>query len=148
MILSNEDIKKAINSGKICIEPFNKDNLTPNGYDLSVKDIYINNEIKKISIIPPMTWFALSTIEYIKLVDTTAQLWIRSSYARKGVFSSFGKVDVGFEGCLTLSCFNSYQNIEIKTGDRFCQIVFETLLSKPSIYYEGVYREQNSIKLE
>ena len=147
MILSDRDIKEAILRKSVQIEPFSEDNLTPNGYDLTVGEIYIEGEKKKEAKIAPLKWFAISTKEYIKLKDVTAQLWIRSTYARKGVLSSFGKVDVGFEGCLTLSCFNARQEIEIKEGDRFCQIVFERLASKPSKYYEGKYKGQKTIKL-
>ncbi|KAA0009297.1 MAG: dCTP deaminase [Thermoplasmata archaeon] len=146
-MLSDRDIKEAILRKSIQIEPFSEDNLTPNGYDLTVGEIYIEGEKKKEAKIAPLKWFAISTKEYIKLKDVTAQLWIRSTYARKGVLSSFGKVDVGFEGCLTLSCFNARQEIEIKEGDRFCQIVFERLASKPSKYYEGKYKGQKTIKL-
>ncbi len=148
MILSDKDIKEAILKGEISIKPFNVKNLTPNGYDLTIGEIYINGEILKEAVIKPLKWFAISTKEYIKLKNITAQLWLRSSYARKGILSSFGKVDAGFEGCLTISCFNSYQEIKIKEGERFCQIVFEKLLSKPSKYYEGKYKGQKTVKLK
>ncbi|HDN50319.1 MAG TPA: dCTP deaminase [Thermoplasmatales archaeon] len=147
MIWSDRDIKKALADGRLAIQPFDPRNLTPNGYDLTVGDIYIGGETRDEAVIPPMTWFALSTAEYIRLKNVTAQLWIRSTYARKGVFSSFGKVDAGFEGCLTLSCFNTHQDLSLKKGERFCQIVFEDLLSEPSHYYRGKYSGQNNIKL-
>ena len=147
MILSDRDIKDAILRGEISIEPFDKSNLTPNGYDLTINEIYINGKTMEKAVIKPMTWFALSTLEYIKLKNVTAQLWIRSTYARKGVVVSFGKVDAGFEGCLTLSGFNTFQEIELKKGDRFCQIVFEKMLSNPSKYYEGKYKSHKTVKL-
>lgn len=148
MILSDRDIKEKILKGEISIEPFSLENLTPNGYDLTIGEIYIDGEVKKKVKIKPLKWFAISTREYIKLKNVTAQLWLRSTYARKGILSSFGKVDAGFEGCLTISCFNSWQEIELKEGERFCQIVFEAMLSKPSKYYEGKYKGQRSVKLK
>jgi len=148
MILSDRDIREAILKGEISIEPFRKENLTPNGYDLTVKEIYVDGTTKEEAKIKPMTWFAISTEEYIRLKNVTAQLWLRSSYARKGLLSSFGKVDAGFEGCLTIACFNTYQDMEIKRGDRICQIVFEKMVSRPSKYYEGKYRGQKGVKLE
>ncbi|HDM67278.1 MAG TPA: dCTP deaminase, partial [Thermoplasmatales archaeon] len=156
-VLSDVDIKRFIEKGELGIEPFEENSLTPNGYDLSVEEIYIEKDDSKITsgvaIIPPQTWFAVSTREYIKMGDmVTGQLWIRSSYARKGVIASFGKVDAGFHGTLTLSCFNaSSKKIEIPIGDRFCQIVFEELLTKPSELYEsksGRFQYQRGIKLE
>jgi len=148
MILSDRDIKEAILKGEISIEPFNPRNLTPNGYDLTIGEIYVDGKGYNKIIIKPMKWFAISTQEYIKLKNVTAQLWLRSSYARKGILSTFGKVDAGFEGCLTISCFNTYQQIELKKGDRFCQIVFEKMLSRPSKYYEGKYKGQKTVKLD
>ena len=155
-VLSDKDIEDAMNNKDLGIEPFNQNNLTPNGYDLSVDEVYIrktDQHIKKgIAVIPPMTWFAISTKEFVKMgPQITSQLWIRSSYARKGVMASFGKVDAGFHGTLTISCFNSNdEELEIPIGDRFCQIVFERLSSKPSELYEkksGRYQNQRGIKL-
>jgi dCTP deaminase len=82
----------------------------------------------------------------------TSQLWIRSSYARRGVMASFGKVDAGFHGTLTFGCFNSSDEpLEIPIGDRFCQIVFEDMASIPSELYDkksGNYQGQRGIKLK
>ena len=155
-ILSDRDIEKNIELKKLDIEPFNNKNLTPNGYDLTISEIYISNKNLHINeglaLIPPKTWFVISTKEFIKMGSKiTSQLWIRSSYARKGIFASFGKVDAGFHGTLTISCFNSNDiEIEIPIGDRFCQIIFEELLSTPSELYEkksGNYQNQKGIRL-
>lgn len=155
-ILSDNDIKNSIGKNDLSIEPFNEKNLTPNGYDLSIDEIYIkksDQHIKEgIATIPPLTWFAISTKEFVKMgPEITSQLWIRSSYARKGVMASFGKVDAGFHGTLTISCFNSNDEpLEIPIGDRFCQIVFENLSSKPTELYDkksGNYQNQRGINL-
>lgn len=138
------------------IEPFIEKNLTPNGYDLSIDEVYIKKNDEHIkegmAVIPPLSWFAVSTKEFVKMGPLiTSQLWIRSSYARKGVMASFGKVDAGFHGTLTISCFNSNDTpLEIPIGDRFCQIVFEKMNSIPSELYDkksGNYQNQRGIKL-
>jgi dCTP deaminase len=156
-ILSDIDIKNSIGKKNLSIEPFNEKNLTPNGYDLSIDEIYIkksDQHIKEgIATIPPLTWFAISTKEFVKMgPDVTSQLWIRSSYARKGVMASFGKVDAGFHGTLTISCFNSNDEpLKIPIGDRFCQIVFENMASIPSELYDkksGNYQNQRGVKLK
>ncbi len=156
-ILSDLDIKKSLDKNELSIEPFEDKNLTPNGYDLSIDEIFIkktNEHVRNgIAKIPPMTWFAISTKEYIKMgSQITSQLWIRSSYARKGIMASFGKVDAGFHGTLTISCFNSNDEpLQISIGDRFCQIVFENLASTPSELYDkksGTYQNQLGIKLK
>jgi len=156
VVLSDIDIQKYIKKGNLEIEPFIEKNLTPNGYDLSISEIIIkkNNSYynEGLVLIPPLTWFVISTKEFIKMgSNISSQLWIRSSYARKGIFASFGKVDAGFHGTLTISCFNSNEiEIEIPIGDRFCQIVFEELSSTPSELYNtksGNYQNQRGIKL-
>jgi len=155
-ILSDKDIETSMNKADLGIEPFNPKNLTPNGYDLSIDEVYLrktDEHIKDgVAKIPPMTWFAISTKEFVKMgPQITSQLWIRSSYARRGVMASFGKVDAGFHGTLTLSCFNSNdEELEIPIGDRFCQIVFERLESLPSELYDkksGNYQNQRGVKL-
>jgi len=148
MILSDRDIKKEIIRGNISIEPFREENLTPNGYDLTIGEIYIDGDIKKEAEIQPLKWFAISTLEYIRLKGIAAQLWLRSSYARKGVIASFGKVDAGFEGNLTLPAFNTKEKLLLKEGDTFCQIVFEYLSSDPLKFYNGKYKGQRGVKLE
>jgi dCTP deaminase len=156
-ILSDRDIKKSIENSSLGIEPFIEKNLTPNGYDLSIDEVYIKKTDKHIkegmAVIPPLTWFAISTKEFVKMgPQITSQLWIRSSYARKGVMVSFGKVDAGFHGTLTISCFNSNDSdLEIPIGDRFCQIVFENMESIPSELYDkksGTYQNQRGVKLK
>jgi dCTP deaminase len=156
-VLSDLDIKKSLEKNDLTIEPFENKNLTPNGYDLSIDEIFIkktNERVRNgIAKIPPMTWFAISTKEFIKMGPQLAsQLWIRSSYARKGIMASFGKVDAGFHGTLTISCFNSNDEpLQIPIGDKFCQIVFENLASTPSELYDkksGNYQNQRGIKLE
>lgn len=154
VILSDGDIEEALREGKIKIENFREENLTPNGYDLTIAEVYLNGKIIKdgTAIIPPNTWFAISTKEIVELSSNIcAQLWIRSSYARKGIIASFGKVDAGFRGTLTIGCFNaSKKEVEIPIGDRFCQIVFEEMRSKALKSYEersGSYQNQRGIKL-
>lgn len=148
MILSDRDIKREITKGNISIEPFNVKNLTPNGYDLTIGEIYVDGELKEEAEILPLKWFAISTLEYIKLKNVAAQLWLRSSYARKGVIASFGKVDAGFEGNLTLPAIATKEKLNLKKGDTFCQIVFEYLSSSPLKPYNGKYKGQRGVKLE
>src|SRR4030043_191617 len=156
-ILSDIDIKRCIQKNELGIEPFVEKNLTPNGYDLSIDEIFIRKTDKHIkegmAKIPAQTWFAISTKEFVKMGSKiTSQLWIRSSYARKGVMASFGKVDAGFHGTLTFGCFNaSDKQVEIPIGDRFCQIVFEHLEQTPkALYHErsGTYQNPRGVTLQ
>jgi dCTP deaminase len=156
-VLSDIDIEHALQQGTLGIEPFEQKNLTPNGYDLSIEEIFISRKnqhfTEGVAVIPPLTWFAISTKEFVKMGSKiTSQLWIRSSYARKGILASFGKVDAGFHGTLTFGCFNANdKGVEIPIGDRFCQIVFEYLEQTPkALYHErsGTYQNQRGVTLQ
>ncbi|MDY6984848.1 MAG: dCTP deaminase [Candidatus Thermoplasmatota archaeon] len=142
MILSDLGITEAIKKGELKIDPFDREALTPNGYDLSI------NEMRGFP--EPKSFFLVSTTEFIELSgNICAQLWVRSSFARRGIFCSFGKVDAGFEGTLTIGCFNAGdERIELKKGERFVQIVFERMLSPAEKKYTGRYRGQRGIKVE
>ena len=155
-ILSDRDIQQLIQEKDLGIDPFDPKNLTPNGYDLSIAEILLKSTDTHITTgiakIPAKTWFLISTHEFIEMgPEIASQLWIRSSYARKGIMATFGKVDAGFHGTLTISCFNANDSaVEIPIGDRFCQIVFEKLSSIPDELYEkrsGNYQHQRGITL-
>jgi dCTP deaminase len=155
-ILSDSDITSRLLSRELKIDPFFEKNLTPNGYDLTIAEIAIPNldvhAKDGVVEIPPLTWFAVSTEEYVKLsARVTASLWIRTSHARKGVMASFGKIDAGFEGTLTLSSFNSSdKTITLSIGDTYAQMVFEEMSSEPKALYEersGHYQGQRGVRL-
>jgi len=155
-ILSDGEILDFLKSGKIIIEGFSDSSLTPNGYDLRVSEILLPSSgqvcRQNVAIIPPDTMFYASTIEVIKLPnDISAQLWLRTSWIRKGIMASFGKVDAGFHGSLTFTGFNvSSSSIEIPIGSKFVQIVFEKMSMRAKMNYEersGHYQGQKGITL-
>ena len=152
-ILSDEAILAALDVGQIEIEPFDSENLTPNGYDLSIKEIEIPKGRKvtegELSI-PAGKRFAVSTKERIACgPNVCAQLWLRTSWARKGIICSFGKIDSGFDGTLTLLGFNSgEEDVKLVTGETFAQMVFEMMTGPAtSLYSErsGNYQNQSGV---
>jgi len=155
-VLSDGGILKAMESGELAIENFKEKNLTPNGYDLTIAEIKVGQGGETVKsgdvAIPPGKWFAVSTLEYVRCGPRICtQLWIRTSWARKGIVSSFGKVDAGFEGTLTLSaCNSSDREVVIPIGQRFAQIVFERLDAPSEKVYalrSGNYQGQRGVKL-
>ena len=152
-ILSDKSIIELVKNNEITIDPFNNQNLTPNGYDLTIDEIEIPDKqkttTKRLSI-PPGERFAVSTKEIISCGENhCAQLWLRTSWARKGITCSFGKIDSGFKGNLTLLGFNaSKANVDLDIGDTFAQIVFEKLSTPANQLYEersGNYQNQKGI---
>jgi len=154
MFLSREDIIKHLKNGNIGIEPFNEEHLTPNGYDFSIFEALVDNKLikGKDMLIPAKSHALLSTAEYVKLGKGIAgQLWQRTSMGRKGIISSFGLVDAGFEGNLTLSIYNSSdKDIIIPYLKRFVQMAFVPLSSETEKGYSelsGNYQGQKGVTL-
>ncbi|TET90936.1 MAG: dCTP deaminase [Methanomassiliicoccales archaeon] len=156
-ILSDKDLVNAIEKGQLKIRGFKEENLTPNGYDLTIEEIQVNRSKTRVSegrvLVPPLSNFVISTKEFVEFgPHLTGQLWIRSSWARKGVLASFGKIDSGFKGTLTLAGFNaSPVDLEISVGDTFAQMVLEEVSSEPENLYEersGHYQGQRGINLK
>ena len=156
-ILSDKDIVESMMTGYLGISDYHERGLTPNGYDLRIKEIMIRGDpdlkTEGNVIIPPRTMFYVSTIERVRMPkDICAQLWLRTTWIRKGIIGAFGKIDAGFEGTLTLGAYNATDDpIELPIGERFCQMVFETLNSGTLKDYSersGHYQGQTGVTLE
>jgi dCTP deaminase len=154
-LLADADILAYRAKGEIEIEPFDPSRLTPNGYDVSVDEVVVPaaKGHADSSKIPPGTRFAVSTRERIRLGrHVVGQIWLRTTWARRGVVASFGMIDAGFSGTLTFGAFNaSSEPLEVPIGERFAQVVFLTLDSPASETYErrsGTYQGQKGVTLE
>ena len=156
MILSDVDIRKALSSGDIGIEPFDESAVQPSSVDLRV-DHYFRTfhnhrhsfidvrrpmddltELVEVAaseafILHPGEFVLGSTLEYVRLPDDlVARLEGKSSLGRLGllIHSTAGYVDPGFEGHLTLELSNvANLPITIYPGMKIGQISFFTLSS-------------------
>jgi len=155
-ILPDHEILRRMQDGSLLIEDYSERGLTPNGYDLRVAEVAARGgeSFKEgVARIPARTMFYVSTLETVGLPkDVCAQLWLRTTWIRRGAMSSFGKVDAGFRGTLTLGAYNASDDVlEIPIGERFCQIVFEKLHTEAGADYaerSGNYQDQRGITLE
>ena len=156
-ILSDADILAARARGELAIEPFADRALTPNGYDVSVEEVAVpasGLRVREgIARVPAATRFAVSTVEAVTLGrGVAAQIWLRTTWARRGVLASFGMIDAGFSGTLTFGAFNASDVVlEIPIGERFAQLVFLTLESPASLTYDkrsGSYQGQRGVTLD
>jgi len=156
-LLSDGDLRRYRAKGEIRIEPFEETNLTPNGYDVAVAEVVVPATRAKVTsgraVVPPMVRFAVSTREVVSLGRHIAgQIWLRTTWARRGVLASFGLIDAGFTGTLTFGALNgSSDPLEIAIGDRFAQLVFLTLESPASETYDrrsGTYQGQRGVTLD
>ncbi len=156
-ILSDGDIRQYLEKGEIQIKPFDEEHLTPNGYDVTIEEVLVPSSKLRTKVgvaeIPPATRFAVSTRESVRLGRHVAgQIWLRTTWARRGVVASFGMIDAGFFGTLTFGAWNGSSDVlELPVGDRFAQIVFLTLESPSSETYEkrsGTYQGQRGVTLD
>ncbi|MDD1767178.1 MAG: dCTP deaminase [Methanomassiliicoccales archaeon] len=155
-VIPDHEILEMVKSGRLGIESFSMDSLTPNGYDLRISEISVpgsgDSWNEGVAKIPPQRMFFVGTLEFVRLPDDIAgQLWARTTWIRKGIIVSLGKVDAGFEGNLTFTAFNSSDShIEIPIGARFVQIVFERMSGPATLAYakrSGHYQGQRGITL-
>jgi dCTP deaminase len=164
LLLSGEEIGKNIRSGHIIIEPYNKNQLNPNSYNLQlanelytydsdILDMKKENTISRIEIpekglmLRPNKLYLSRTVEYTATDYFVPMLEGRSSIGRLGLFihvtAGFG--DVGFAGYWTLEiyCIHPiiiYPNVEI------CQIYYHTLQGDYKKYESGKY--QNNVGVQ
>jgi dCTP deaminase len=159
-ILSDTDIKKYLESGKITITPLEDPEIQiqPSSVDLRIGREFKGFKIIRKPVIDPMDKsdlesymesfyleedepfiihpgeFALATTyETVKLPgDLVARVEGRSSMGRLGITMhvTAGYIDPGFQGKITLEISNiGKMPVALYTGQRVCQIVFETMTS-------------------
>lgn len=153
-ILNDSEIEELVRKGKLISSSYRAENLTPNGYDLTINTIRLDGQEEEVeeATVKPFSMFWVSTSETVDMPpDVGGKLWIRSSYARKGVFGSFGFVDAGFRGTLTLAFFNgSSKEVIITRGKTIAQLTFIRMGGKAGMTYgerSGNYQDQSGLKL-
>lgn len=153
-VLSDSEIMNMVSKEQLFGANFVKENLTPNGYDLTIDKIRIDGTELDLdeALVPGKTSFLISTKEFLSLPnDIVGELWIRSSFARRGIMGSYGVVDAGYRGNLTLSFYNaSSKDLHMKHGERITQIIFITLVNGSEKNYaqrSGHYQDKTGISL-
>ncbi len=142
MLLSGTEIERQLSLGNIVIEPFQKEHLNPNSYDLTLSnELYIYTEdcldVKRKNptqrleipeegyVLEPLRLYLVRSREYTETHGLAPMVQGRSSLGRLGLFvhvtSGFG--DVGFCGNWTLQLV-SVQPLRIYPGMKFCQIYY------------------------
>jgi len=153
-VLSDQDILKAMGKKALVIRGFREGNLTPNGYDLTIAQVVVAAQNLKATSgtarLPAGARFLVGTEEHLELgPGLVGALWIRSTWARRGLIGAFGAVDAGFQGTLTLGGFNAAaEPVELPIGERFAQIVFHALEHPAKKTYaarSGTYQGQADV---
>jgi dCTP deaminase len=163
MILSGKEIDKQ-QGENIIIEPYNKEQLNPNSYNLrlhnellvyknDVLDMKAPNETERMII--PEEGLLLETgklylgrtVEHTTTHNLVPMLEGRSSIGRLGLFihvtAGFG--DVGFSGYWTLEIF-CVQPIRIYPNVEICQIFYHNINGDFDEYKSGKYQNNEGIQ--
>jgi dCTP deaminase len=138
MALSDSEIRDALNTGDLVIEPFEPTCLNPAGYDL---------RLSATVVLDPVEHRLVATMERVELgLGLVGMLHIRSSLAREGIFASLALVDPGFRGQLTISLFNSSRKgVHLNVGERFAQLTLLRLGKEAAAKYEGRYQDSSGV---
>lgn len=163
MILSGLEIEKK-QGNDIIIEPFNKEQLNPNSYNLRlhnellvydkpVLDMKMENPHHSITIpqngllLQPGKLYLGRTVEYTETRQLVPMLEGRSSVGRLGLFvhvtAGFG--DVGFKGYWTLEIF-CVQPIIVYPMIEICQVYYHTIKGEYELYENGKYQNNKVIQ--
>lgn len=140
MLMTDSEIKAAIDSGQIEIKPFDPEKLQGASYDFAIGgESLVSKNDQKILLAPKSSAnlnldagdFALVlTKEYVKLpLDIAGVIGMRSALARKGLILLAGmQIDPGFEGHLRFGLYNaSPRRIILDYDDDLCMIEFHRL---------------------
>lgn len=163
MILSGDEIYQ--NLGKnISIDPFDKNNLNPNSYNLTlhhevmtyeevVLDMGKPNRTQRLTIpesgmvLEPHRLYLARTIERTETHNFVPMIEGRSSVGRLGLFvhvtAGFG--DVGFKGFWTLEMF-AVQPVRIYPGVQICQIFYHEIKGDIQEYKSEKYQNNQDIQ--
>ncbi len=163
MILSGKEIHNRMGKD-IIIEPFRKERLNPNSYNLCLSnelvvytdshlDMKKQHQTKTLTIpagglqLGPGKLYLGRTIEYTETYNLVPMLEGRSSVGRLGMFvhvtAGFG--DVGFAGYWTLEIF-CVQPVRIYPGVEICQIYYHTIEGEYELYKSGKYQKNRGIQ--
>ena len=162
MILSDRDIRSALETGRIVIEPFSPDAVQPSSVDLHLDRRFrvfrnsrypfidvrqdqpdltelVEIEEEQPFILHPGEFVLGSTLERVSLPnDLVARLEGKSSLGRLGllIHSTAGYVDPGWDGNLTLELSNvANLPITLYYGMKIGQISFQQMSSPVDVAY-------------
>lgn len=103
-------------------------------------DLYCNENV----VIPPSSTYLVDVGLRIEIpLGYEGQIRLRSSYAKKKLIipNAPGTIDCGYKGPIMVPVLNleAYRAIELKKGERFCQMVINEL---PEIELVSVSKEE------
>lgn len=156
MMMSDMEIRTAVQNREIILDPFDPAKLEPASYDARVgtwafsssSKEKINLSQKGVLIIEPGEFAVLESRERIELNNSTAaQLGLRSEYARRGLLMLSGpQIDPGFIGVLVVRMINlAPKPIALPYEAPFLTLQFFRLSSAVQKSYSGPQQGQTGL---
>ncbi|HVL38066.1 MAG TPA: dCTP deaminase, partial [Fimbriimonadaceae bacterium] len=168
-LLTDTEIRQALASSAIEIDPLSEENLQPASYDLrmgnraivtrqvdveQIRDRLQNQAVPEIDVaeagslsLPAGSFALVVTRERVRLSGEFAgHLGLRSYFARKGLLLLAGlQVDPGFEGFLVLGMANlSPRSIYIAYEEAIATLEIHRLAQAVAVEYAGAYAGQQT----
>lgn len=159
MILTDKQILEAISKGEIIIEPYDRNSLGTNSYDVhlgkhlavyqdEILDAKSHNKVKHFEIgeegfiLQPGTLYLGVTEEYTETHNTVPFLEGKSSIGRLGIdiHATAGKGDVGFCNTWTLE-ISCVQPVRVYAGMPIGQLIYFSIDGEVERYYN---KKQNA----
>lgn len=159
MILTDEDIKAAIESGEITIDPFDPEQIQPASIDLRVGDEGATTKHKQrvsirdkgLIILEPGDFGVICILETIKFgPQYVGRLGLRSKYARKGLIATTGpQIDPGFEGSIKVGLANlTPKSVPLAHRDDLLTLEIHRLHKPAAKPYSGPYQGKYGLSTE
>ncbi len=159
MILTDCQIREAVESGDIGIEPFEEKLLQPASYDFRVgrqgattsKKVITDIEKEGYLLLEPGDFAVVTVFERVKISPQhVARFGLRSKYARKGIIATTGtQIDPGFEGRLILGLTNlTPKQVILTFKEELVTLEFHRLEEPVEKPYSGPYQGIDELRPE
>lgn len=167
MIVSDYDLRHDLESGRFYIDPLYDDAVRQNGIDFHLGDEirrakkketidvrsglnlddWTESEVYSSFVVNPNESLLCRTAEYVEMPDYCVGLcYLRSTYARLGVFIPATVIDAGFKGTLTVEMMlGSPFAVRLYAFEPLMHVIFPKLDSPVIQVYKGKYQGQIAV---
>lgn len=155
-VLSDKDIRKLLNDGKLVITDFSEECLQPASYDLRLgKHAYVSHKEQPFTLseggfltLESGAFALVCTHETIEMpLNLRGRVGLRARYSLTGLINLSGpQIDPGFRGRLTLGIVNlGPRTRQIKYLDRVFTVEFDQLVSTATKGYSGEFKQSDAL---
>lgn len=159
MILTDKQIRDAVNTGVIQIEPFTEKDLQPASYDFHIGNEAVSTSLKKKIDLKKEGFFSLEagdfafviTDEIVELdAQHTGRIGLRSYFSRKGITATTGpQIDPGYRGRLIIGLMNlTPTRITLTHKEKLLTVEFHKLEEPVESPYHGDYQGKMNLGAE